>query len=101
MFGASQIASFVTGIVAGLIPNMLWDKRHNLYRRLRREPRGSNGIVAFNPIHVGLYPINRWTSSRPLEPSRLKMEITGARPTQQWCDPVEWQRLATELGVEH
>jgi len=101
MLGTSQIASFATGIVAGLIPNMLWDKRYDMYRRFRREPRGSSGVFAFNPIQVGLYPINRWTSSRPLEPSRLRLEITGTRPAQQWCDPVEWRRLADELAIDH
>ncbi|NUP50812.1 MAG: hypothetical protein HOW97_26405 [Catenulispora sp.] len=80
---------------------MLWDKRHDFYRQLRLPVQERHGIFKFDPGAVGLYPINRWTAARMLEPSSLEMRIVSDRPTQQWCDPTEWRRIATELAEKH
>src|SRR5258706_5128830 len=96
----SVVVSFVSGVTAALLANVLWLRRWEMRAPLRwlRKPRFD--ILAFEPTSVGLFPINRWSTSRPLRRGNLRMQVADGRPRQKWCDPIEWKRLAEQFKNE-
>ncbi len=98
MIGVSEAISFIGGIGAGLLTNVLWDSRHHLRRQIAKIANQKPDPLAFDPLGIGFYPINRWTPTRPLDRRRLDMLVIDERPDQIWCDPVEWRRLANEYS---
>jgi hypothetical protein len=100
MFGA-EIVSFISGVGAGLATNALWYKRHKARILLGKPLEHRNNILGFNPEDVGLFPINRWSPSRPLTPPRLRMKVVAKRPDfSKWIDFEEWQALADDFAKE-
>lgn len=92
---APDFVSFATGVAAGLSANIIWSRRHRVRVLVSRSAENKQNILGFNPEEVGLFPINRWTPSRPLTPERLRMRVTAERPDfSEWIDLPEWERLA-------
>ncbi|MGP4029956.1 hypothetical protein [Actinomadura sp. 3N407] len=96
----SDFISFGTGILAGLLTNVLWDQRRPLRNRMVGRRRLNIWPLGFDPSSVDLYPINTWSVSRQLSPHRLKMKIADGRPTQEFFDQRIWEQLAEGL-TEH
>jgi len=93
----SQAVSFVVGVAAGLVVNVVWMRRWRLRSAWDRVRRPKYDVLDFNPASVGLFPINRWSPARQLRRDRLQMTIVRDRPQQRWCDPAGWNRLAEEF----
>ena len=89
-----QAVSFVVGVAAGLVVNMLWVRRWRLRSALERVRRPRFDVLDFDPTGVGLFPINRWSPARRLRRDRLQLTIVQDRPAQHWCDLDEWNGLA-------
>jgi hypothetical protein len=98
LVGTSEVLSFVGGIIAGLLTNMLWDMRFVIRRRVVRYFESKTAVPPFEPSSVGLYPINRWSAHRPISQDQIEMHVIHDRPRQVWCDAMEWQHLADEFS---
>ncbi|MFJ7074445.1 hypothetical protein [Streptomyces sp. NPDC098781] len=93
----SELIGFALGVISGLLTNIIWVRRGRLrslaegIRQPKYEPLG------FTPAEVGLFPLNRWTTARPLQRNHLQVSVTETRPQQQWFNESEWQRIADEF----
>jgi hypothetical protein len=97
----TEVISFASGIFAGLFTNILWDRRNLLRPYVRKFKKQKLEILGFDPLTIGLYPINRWTPVRRLEPHRLRMVVESRRPGQKWFDQEELQHYVDEISLEH
>lgn len=95
----SDVISFSSGVVAGLFTNALWDQRRYARRILAPLMERKRPGFGSDSATLDLYPINRWSPSRPLDRHRLKMQISSVRPETAWMDTAEWQQLVDDLSA--
>ncbi len=92
----SAVVGFVTGVAAALLANVLWLRRWRMRAALCVLKKPRMEILDFDPMSVGLWPVNRWSTARPLRRDRLRMQVVSKRPRQRWCDVQDWKLLAAE-----
>jgi hypothetical protein len=88
------LIAFLIGVASGLSANMLWVRRWRLRAGLERVRKPRFDVLDFDPASVGLFPINRWSSARPLSREKLQMSVVAPRPRQTWLNHRDWSELA-------
>jgi hypothetical protein len=97
----SGAITFASGIASAYLTEVLWEQRRRVRRVFNRWRTARPDVLDFDPLSVGLYPINRWSPARPLVRHRLRMHVTTARPSSHWVDDVEWRACLNDLRRIH
>jgi hypothetical protein len=95
------IAGFVIGIVTSLLANLIWSKRFRIRTYFNHLIPPRFDVLDFDPASVGLHPINRWTTARPLTRQNLEMTVSSNRPKQTWLNDEELTLLAESFRRQH